>query len=443
MKNLYREQFKGLSRRNFIAGCCGTAVLSSCAVNPVTGENQLMFVSKQEELAMDKQRKPYQYSNDYGVLQNASINQYISNIGHKIAKISHRPDMAYNFQGVNANYVNAYAFPGGSIAITRSMLVRMESEAELAALLGHEVGHVTARHTASRMSKGSAIGGVLSIGSILLQGAGYGGYAQPVQQLAGIGAQALLANYSRDDERQSDELGMEYMVKAGYSPQGMVDLTDLLLSLNKGSSAAAQSIFASHPMSSERNATAKQQLAAKYSQYTRYPMSRERYMDTLSPLMRIKPAILAFGDASMALAQENFVQAEQLAQKGLSLAPNDYAGLLILAKTELSQEKWSNANAHIMQAQIVYPEEAQSYYLGGMSALQLKQSSQAIQQFNQYEQKLPGNPYIAFYSGYAYELDSQQKPAAENYYKFLQAVQQGEQAEYAYNKLLQWGYIKK
>ena len=125
MKNLYREQAKGLSRRNFIAGCCGAAVVSSCAVNPVTGENQLMFVSKEQELAMDKQRKPYQYSNDYGRVQNASINQYIAGIGNKIARISHRPDMAYNFQGVNANYVNAYAFPGGSIAITRGKLVRM------------------------------------------------------------------------------------------------------------------------------------------------------------------------------------------------------------------------------------------------------------------------------------------------------------------------------
>ncbi|MDY7026048.1 MAG: M48 family metalloprotease [Pseudomonadota bacterium] len=445
MKNLFKAHQTTVSRRQFLAaaGCCGgAAALSSCAVNPVTGQNQFMFYSKQEEIAMDQQRAPYQFSSDYGVYQNDAINRYIAGVGQKIAKISHRPDMSYSFRAVNANYVNAYAFPGGSIALTRGILVRMGSEAELAALLGHEVGHVTARHTSSRMSKGTLLNGAVVLGSVLLQGAGYDGLAQPAQQLGGLGSQLLLADYSRDDERQSDDLGMEYMVKAGYNPQGMVDLTELLLSMQEGATEAAQSLFASHPMSSERNTTAIRELNQNYAQYKSLPMYRERFMDNMAPLMRIKSAVIDFGNATMALAQQNATEAESLAERGLRVSPNDYSGLLILSQAEMSQNKWNEAESHLAQAQRAYPQEAQSYFLTAIAKLEMKKPDEAIEQLKGYDSKLPGNPYVLFYAGYAYEIKGSKEAAAQQYRQFLQSVASGQHAEYAYGRLVEWGYIQ-
>lgn len=160
---------KKLTRRElFQAAALSTAgYLAGCAVNPVSGQSQLMFVSEGQEIAIDRQNSPYQFSEDYGVVQDQGLNHYLNDTGRRIAALSHRPAMPYSFRAVNAVYVNAYAFPGGSIALTRGILLKLDNEAQLAALLGHELGHVNARHTAQQMSKGTLIqvltGGVAAV----------------------------------------------------------------------------------------------------------------------------------------------------------------------------------------------------------------------------------------------------------------------------------------
>ncbi|MCU0592413.1 MAG: M48 family metalloprotease, partial [Desulfobacterales bacterium] len=140
--------------------------------------------------------------------------------------------MPFSFRVVNATYINAYAFPGGSIACTRGILLQLDNEAELAALLGHEIGHVNARHTAEQLSKGQltniVVGGLSIIADVAAPGMG-----QVASALGGFGAGAFLASYSRDNERQADALGTEYMVQSGYSPDGMVALMEMLNNLNK------------------------------------------------------------------------------------------------------------------------------------------------------------------------------------------------------------------
>ena len=146
----------GMTRRQFLylSSMAAAGAVLSCATNPVTGESQFMLVSEQQEIAMDKQHSPHQFSADYGTTQDRRLNSYVDGVGRRLAALSHRPQMPYSFQVVNANYVNAYAFPGGSIAATRGILLELDNEAELAALMGHELGHVNARHTAEVMSKG-------------------------------------------------------------------------------------------------------------------------------------------------------------------------------------------------------------------------------------------------------------------------------------------------
>ena len=207
-----------MSRRRFLwlSSMAAAGFAAGCATNPVTGKSQLMLVSEDQEIQIDQQYSPYQFSADYGTTQDNGLNRYIDRTGKHVASGTHRTHMPYNFHVVNATYVNAYAFPGGTIACTRGILLSLENEAELAALLGHELGHVNARHTAEQMSKGmltqTVVGGLSAVAGAA--GAGYGSLAS---QLGQIGAGALLASYSPDNERQADALGLEYIVKSGYS----------------------------------------------------------------------------------------------------------------------------------------------------------------------------------------------------------------------------------
>lgn len=433
----------GISRREFlnILALSTAGFIAGCASNPVTGETQLMLVSESEEIQMDRAYSPQQLSADYGTIQDRGMADYIQSVGRAMKPVTHRPNMPYRFRIVNATYVNAYAFPGGTIACTRGILLGLENEAEFAALIGHELGHVNARHTAEIMSKSkltsALVGGVgMIIGSYNPK---YGGIAA---QLGMLGSGALLASYSRDNERQADALGMQYMVKSGYSPEGMVGLMDLLQRLSKHKMSAAELLFATHPMSDERYKTAVSSARKKYAGASANPLYRERYMDSIAPLRTIKPAIEKMQQGDALVAQGKYAEAESQFDQALKIAVNDYAGLIKLAESQLMQKKYTAAERSVKLAKNVYPQEAQADYISGFVRLNLKQYESAFNDFNAYDQKLPGNPNIFFYKGLSLEGQQRINPAAAQYQKFLQYVQQGEQAQYAYNRLVEWGYVK-
>jgi predicted Zn-dependent protease len=436
--------FNDLSRREFINMCALSTAgfLVGCASNPVTGKSQLMLVSEQEEIQMDKMYSPQQLSSDFGATQDKAMARYIQSIGRRMAPLTHRPKMPYQFYVVNATYVNAYAFPGGTIACTRGILLSLENEAELAALIGHELGHVNARHTAEIMSKNkltsALVGGVgMIVGSY---NANYGGIAA---QLGMLGSGALLASYSRDNERQADDLGMKYMVKGGYSPEGMVGLMDMLQDMSKHKMSAAQLLFSTHPMSDERHKTALKTARKKYKKAKGNPVFRERYMDKIADLRKIEKGIVKIQQGDALMAKEKYPEAESHYAQALKIAKNDYAGLVKIAQSQLVQKKYQDADRNIQLAKKVYPQEAQADYLSGFIKLNRKQYAPAFSAFDAYEKKLPGNPNVAFFKGLSLEGQERIDPAAQNYKRFLQYVQEGKQAQYAYQRLVEWGYVKK
>ena len=433
-----------MSRRRFVQWSALATVgwVAGCAVNPVTGEHQLMLVSEKQEIDLDRQNSPHQFSADYGPVLDNQLNAYLDRTGRRLAALSHRPQMPYSFRAVNANYINAYAFPGGSIAATRGILLKMENEAGLAALLGHELGHVNARHTAAVMSKGQLTNLVLG-GVAAAAGAGNSSYGKLAAQLGMLGSGVLLASYSRDNERQADALGMEYMVKAGYGPDGMVGLMDILNNMSKGHQSAAELLFATHPMSSERYRTAVKTARSAYAADKGKPLYKERYMDHTAGLRRIKGAIETMQKGEAAMGAEKYVEAEGLFQSALKQAPNDYAGLVLMAKCQLAQKKVDAAERCLRTAREAYPREGQALYLDGFVKLAKKEYAEALSRFAAYDKQLPGNPNTVFFKGMAYEGQGVRKSAAENYYAYLQAVNQGSNAQYAYNRLVEWGYIKK
>jgi predicted Zn-dependent protease len=437
-----RIYHRRMTRRDFLwlATVSTAGVLAGCATDPVTGKQTLVLMSERQEIELDKEHSPHQFSADYGAAQDQALNDYVSQVGKSMAERSHRPHMPYSFRAVNATYVNAYAFPGGSIAATRGILLSLEHEAELAGLLGHEIGHVNARHTAERMTKG-LITSALVTGAMVYVQAAQKQYAPLAAGLGGIGAGMLLAHYSRDDEREADALGMEYMTRVGENPQGMVDLMDMLRNLSKRKPNAIEMMFATHPMSEERYQTAKQSAETTYSSKQDVPLNRERYMDQTVRLRKIKPAIEAMQDGEKEMAKKAYPEAESHFGRALKIAPRDYAGLVMMAKCQLAQNKHDLARQYAERAKKVYPEEAQAQHLSGVSKLMGNRFEAAYTDFDNYEKRLPGNPNTVFLKGVSLEGMQNKQAAAKEYYRYLQMVNQGDQAQYAYQRLVDWGFV--
>ncbi len=432
-----------MSRRHFLwlTSMSAAGLATGCAIDPITGQRQLMLVSRDTEIKIDQQQSPYQFSTDYGLSRDQSLNAYVNEVGQQLIPYTHRPDMPYSFRTVNATYINAYAFPGGSIALTRGILLKLDNEAELSALLGHEVGHVNARHTAEQLSKNQVVSALVG-GITAVVSAKYSQYANLAQQLGMLSAGALLAHYSRDNEREADALGNEYMIKSGYSTLGFIGLMDMLNSLSSRSPGYADVLFSTHPMSQERYQAAVDRATTVYQQSKSLPLNRDRYMDRIARLRAISDAIDAMQKAEAAMGKNDFDQASSLLKGALRAAPDDYAGLAMMAKCQIAMERFREAERYAAEAQQAYPGEAQAHLLGGFAKLQRERFSSAYQEFNNYDRILPGNPNTAFFKGFCLEGMNRRREAAEHYGQYLQVVQKGPKAEHAYKSLVAWGYIK-
>ena len=437
-----RISTRSMNRRDFLwlATASTAGLATGCAINPVTGEQQLMFLSEESEIQLDRENSPHQFSADYGAVQDERLNQYLATVGQSMTGNTHRAHMPYSFRCVNATYVNAYVFPAGSVATTRGIMLEMKDEAELAGLLGHELGHVNARHTASRMSVGILTSLVLMGASLALasQDETLGAIAAG---LGGVAAGALLAHYSRSDERQADDLGMEYMTKSGYNPEGMVGLMDVLRRMQKNKPSAIEMMFSTHPMSEERYQTAVQNSSTTYTSAREYPVYRERYMDHTAGLRKIKGAIEKMQEGEKQMNREQFPKAETALSDALQQAPEDYAGLVLMSKCQLALEQPKRAEFFAEKARRVYPAEAQAQHLSGVAKLNLKQFDAAYAQFDRYEKMLPGNPNTVFLKGVTLEGMGRSGRAAEEYQRFLGSVNSGDKAQYAYGRLVEWGYV--
>ena len=201
-------------------------IMAGCAVNPVTGRNELALldVPVADEIKMGQQAYGQALQTMGNTYPDKALTAYVDKVGQRVAARSHRPELKYRFSVVNDSSPNAFALPGGFIAISRGLLINLENEAQLAAVLGHEVAHVTARHSVQGMQRGSLLGATVSIIGGIAGGYGYGDLAT---QLGGVTANLIDKSYSREQESESDHIGIDYMVLAGYAPQGAIELQEI------------------------------------------------------------------------------------------------------------------------------------------------------------------------------------------------------------------------
>ena len=285
----HRKMIRMISACNTLRRLCKVlillsgAVVSSCTVNPATGQKEftgLLPASQEASVGASEHEKVQQ---TYGTFMTGPIADYVNRIGQKVASGTERPDVQYKFFVLDSPIVNAFAVPGGYIYVSRGLLALANSEAEMAGVIAHEIGHITARHAASRMSQGALIG----IGAAILSAATG---SDAVGQVANVGSDLYIKSYSRGQEDQADELGVRYLAQAGYDPKAMATFlasldaqTKLDLKIAGQSEGAGFNYFSTHPVTANRVQHASA-LAANYPANPKAVDNRDVYLSMINGL---------------------------------------------------------------------------------------------------------------------------------------------------------------
>jgi predicted Zn-dependent protease len=279
--------------RSVFAALLVAAALAGCETveNPVTGKAERSVMDEASEIAEGAKAHPAVVA-EYGEYKDAKVAAYVDRIGQRLASQSHRSNLKWRFTVLDSPEINAFALPGGYVYVTRGLMAYMESEADLAGVIGHEIGHVTARHGAQRATRQQTAGlGVLAatvLGAIL-EGRGVGGAGQLAQQVSQGVAAGYIARYSREQELQADQLGAEYLARSNLNPSNMVDVIGVLASQERFAADAARAEgrapqaeagwLASHPSNDQRLREIRE-IAAKYrGQYA--DDGRARYLQAI------------------------------------------------------------------------------------------------------------------------------------------------------------------
>ncbi len=270
-----------------------SALLGACAVNPVTGQSDFVLMSEEQEVKTGREAAP-EIIKEFGQYEGEELQNYVQRVGERLAANSHRANLVYRFTVLDSADVNAFALPGGYIYITRGLLAYLNSEAELAAVLAHEIGHVTARHSVRQQSAAGAANLGYTLGSILLPEL----RNQGAQQIFNVLGGALLSGYGREHELEADRLGAEYLARSGYDPQAMIKVISVLknqesferqLAQEEGREARVyHGLFATHP----DNDTRLQQVVASAEQFRSEHATQVRQEDYMRALDG-----LTFGDS--------------------------------------------------------------------------------------------------------------------------------------------------
>jgi predicted Zn-dependent protease len=321
-----------------------TTLLTACGtnvINPVTGQNERSAMTETQEVVEGKKGHE-EVLKEYGVLKNTKLQAYVNDIGQKLAKQSQRANLQWTFTVLDSPEINAFALPGGYVYVTRGIMVYMESEADLAGVIGHEIGHVTARHGAQRATRQQNAGiGVFAANvlGLLLEVGGVGGASNVLGGVAQSAAAGYVAKYGREQELQADGLGAEYLSRVQFDPRNMIDVINVLknqerfaadLAKAEGRAAPAQnSWLASHPSNDQRLETITQ-LAAQYKTANPYlDEAKARYVQMIDGI--------AFGES----AEQGLTRGRNFYHAGLGIAVTAAQGW----KIQNEQDKITLVNA--------------------------------------------------------------------------------------------------
>lgn len=348
--------------------CCLLALClaTGCAVNPVTGRNELNFVSEAQERTIGAQQYgPSQQSQGGEYTEDPELSAYVNEVGQRIAAVSDR-QLDYEFVVLNNGVPNAWALPGGKIAVNRGLLYELNNEAELAAVLGHEVVHAAARHGAQAMTRGTLLQGAMVVGTIAAATSDYSEYTNLVVGGAQVGAQLITTRYGRDAERESDAYGIRYMLRAGYDPRAAISLQETFVRLSEGrESGWLEGLFASHPPSQERVENNRALVAELQPEISGrdLELGEVRYQQAIAHLKETKPAYDLFDEAERAIADDDLETALDKVEQAIRLVPSEARFHGLRGDIMVYQRRYRAAIEHYDEA-LARDDSYFDYYLG-------------------------------------------------------------------------------
>jgi predicted Zn-dependent protease len=402
--------------------------LAGCSVNPVTGDRDFILLSGQQEVAMGIQNYVPMQQSQGGVYDvDPALTAYVESVGQKLAAVSDVP-LPYEFVVLNNSVPNAWALPGGKIAINRGLLTELKSESELAAVLGHEVVHAAARHSAQQMSRGMLTQGLVVATTVATNDSSYRDLAA---MGAGLAGQLALSKYGRSAELESDKYGMRYMSAAGYDPQGAVTLQETFVRLSEGRDQDWLSgLFASHPPSQERvdeNRRRAGNLPAGGI------LGVESFNAAMRKTMAAKPAYDIYDNGRKALGEKKNDEALALANEALTLFPDEAHFHALRGDVRLMNKQFDMAVTNYNRA-INHRDSFFYYHLQrGLARNELGRTDGAVSDLEHSLELLPTAP--AHYTLGQIKEDRGQRGEAIEHYKVV-AKSEGEYGKAAYGALV-------
>ena len=265
---------------------------AGCSTNPATGKSQLNFIGTDREIALGSTASPKFLANYGGEIESKAVWDYVSDLGHRLAKVSERPDLPWEFQVVDSSVINAFALPGGKVFVTRGLISKLENEAQLAGVLGHEVGHVTAQHIGQQMSRGMVLQGLATAIGIGAQNSNKE-WLKVLGTGTQVGGTVYLLKFGRDQESEADKLGVRYMSRLGYNPTAQLDVMRILEQAAAGKKRQPE-FLSTHPLPQTRINRLEKHIHEDYPDYSNpntYQLHADRFqLLVLDPIKRLLPA---------------------------------------------------------------------------------------------------------------------------------------------------------
>jgi predicted Zn-dependent protease len=385
-----------------------SVTFNQCARNPVTGKRQVVLMSEAQEIAMGKEADP-QIIQQFGLYEDKALQSFITEKGKAMAAISHRPNLDYQFRIVDSDVLNAFAVPGGYVYFTRGIMAHFNNEAEFAGVLGHEIGHITARHSVAQQ-RNAILGQIGLIGGMIVAPE-LAQYAETASQGLGL----LLLKFGRDAERESDRLGVEYSSKINYDAQQMANFFNTLERKSAESgSAELPGFLSTHPNPGDRNRTVSK-LATEWKQklnLTDAQVNRNSYLKRIEGLIYGEDPKQGFVEANVfyhpvlkiqfpvpqGWAYQNSPQAVQLGSKdGKAMM------MLTMAQGQTLQEA-SNAILQKYNLRLLDSKEVNVNGLNAIAFLADQQQQQSQQQQQQQQEAVRTLSYVIQYGNNIYHL---------------------------------------
>ncbi|ACN98867.1 peptidase, M48 family [Sulfurihydrogenibium azorense Az-Fu1] len=381
----------------------------SCATvqDPLTGKPTFTLLPPEQEIAIGKKVIPQAINENNGLYPDEEVQNYIRKIGYKVASKSPR-QVDYQFFLVNSKEVNAFALPGGPVFVNRGLVLILDNESELAGVIAHEVGHITARHHAKFLEKTYGINILLNILAIATSNSQY---QQLIMQLAQVSAGLLQLKYSRDQENEADALGVRFTYEAGYDPRGLISTFEKFKSMEKVN---APKWLLTHPLPEDRIKNVSILIETKYPDKLLLKKDSEEFKIVKQKLLKTNESFQLVEDAKENIKNKNFSAALSNLNKAISLFPNNNAAYTYRALVYYSLKDYQKAYLDSVKAYNLDKNYFLPRLILGASLVKMNQYKEAIIVLEDAKKLIDTNPDLYYFLGVAYQEYGDKNLAIEN-----------------------------